>query len=91
MNTGVMISDQDFLLSLNEARPIHPPKNKISEYVEGHRVLPSETPFPGPWRNEVSPHTVEIMDNMSPFSPVIAKTSLCWFFSSKIFILVIIE
>jgi phage terminase large subunit GpA-like protein len=42
----------------------------ISAYVEGHRVLPPNTPFPGPWENARTPYAIEIMDNLAPFSPV---------------------
>lgn len=65
-----MSTDLAFLLEQNELRPTLPPPALISEYVEGHRVLPVNTPFPGFWENSRSPYSVEIMDNMSPFSPI---------------------
>lgn len=70
----MIVTDKDFLLSANEARPIKPPETKISNFAEKNRSLPVETPFPGPWKNEVSAHSVEIMDNMSPFSPIITTS-----------------
>lgn len=42
----------------------------ISEYVEGRRVLPPGTPFPGPWSNDRTPYLVEPMDNMGPTTTI---------------------
>lgn len=50
--------------------PDQPPPPLISEFVEGQRILPTNTPLPGPWHNARAPYLVEIMDNMSPYSPV---------------------
>lgn len=46
------------------------PSRLISEYVQGRRILPPSTPFPGPWDNARTPYLVEIMDNMAPSSTV---------------------
>lgn len=44
---------------------------KVSELAERKRYLPiGTTPFPGPWRNEVTPYLTEIMDCFSETSPV---------------------
>ena len=64
------MDDIEFLLERNNLLPDKPPADKISAWVEGRRVLPPASPFPGPWRNERTPYSVEIMDNMSPYSPV---------------------
>ena len=66
-----MSSEFDFLRQENKLKPTARPPGTISGYVEGLRVLPPSTPFPGLWENSRSPYSVEIMDNMSPFSPVI--------------------
>ncbi len=43
----------------------------VSELAERKRYLPiGTTPFPGPWRNEVTPYLTEIMDCFSETSPV---------------------
>ncbi len=42
----------------------------VSEYAEVHRILPSETPFPGPWTTARTPYLREIMDNLSAYSPI---------------------
>lgn len=70
----MFLTDKEFLLQVNNDRPIRNPKKLISEYVQGHRVLPQGTPFPGPWDNARTPYAVEIMDNMSPFSPVTCQS-----------------
>jgi phage terminase large subunit GpA-like protein len=59
-----------------ELMPSHRPPPLISEYVEGHRVMPTDTPFPGRWKNSHTPYLVEIMDNMSPYSPVIETDAM---------------
>jgi len=64
-------SDRDFFLAEIRKRPTKPPAERISEYVQGRRIMPSSTPFPGLWDNRRTPYAVEIMDNMSPHSPVI--------------------
>lgn len=38
---------------------------KISEWAEKYRVLPPDTPEPGPWRNARTPYLVDIMDTLS--------------------------
>jgi phage terminase large subunit GpA-like protein len=42
----------------------------ITEWAARHRVLPVDTPEPGPWRNERTPYCVDIQNSMSPGSPV---------------------
>ena len=64
------ISDYRFYYGESEKRSINPPRNLISEYAEEKRILPVNTPFPGPWQNSRTPYSVEIMDCMSPFSPI---------------------
>lgn len=60
----------EFFTEENGKRPISPPTNKVSEYVEDNRILPPNTPFPGFWRNAKTPYSVEIMDCMSPSSQI---------------------
>lgn len=62
--------DFKFLLEQVDNKPTTPPLPLISEYAENKRILPPTTPFPGLWENSLTPYLVEIMDNMSPFSPV---------------------
>ena len=64
-------SELAFLKKQNSLKPASRPEPLISDYIEGLRVLPPSTPFPGAWQNRRTPYAVEIMNNMSPFSPVI--------------------
>lgn len=41
----------------------------VSRWAERHRWLRSGTNSPGPWRNELTPYLVEIMDSLSEHSP----------------------
>lgn len=63
-------SEIDFLKGTVDRKPVTPPEPLISRWIEGRRIYPPGTPFPGPHRNSRTPHAVEIMDNMSPYSPV---------------------
>jgi phage terminase large subunit GpA-like protein len=65
-----LIHQRDFLLELYGQRPVHKPIERVSEYIEGKRVLPPNTPFPGFWTNDKTPYSIEIMDNLSPASPI---------------------
>jgi len=43
------------------------PRMRVSEWAERHRVVAEESSvLSGPWRNDVSPELVEIMDRLSP-------------------------
>ena len=66
-----MNSEIAFLKRENKLKPTKRPPGTISGYVEGLRILPPSTPFPGAWENSRTRYAVEIMDNMGPFSPVI--------------------
>lgn len=65
------MTDYEFLIEQNELRPTDPPPEFISEYIEGRRIMPPSTPFPGFWENDRSPYGIEIVDNLSPYNPVI--------------------
>lgn len=65
------MNDFDFLIVENEKKPTEAPPALVSEYVGNKRILPPGTPMPGPIDNSICPYTIEIMDNMSPYSPVI--------------------
>ena len=66
----VYASDVGFLLAENKRRPSKAPEGDIAKWIEGRRVLPSSTPFPGFWRNERTPYLVEPMNCMSPASAI---------------------
>lgn len=65
-----MNSDLAFLRNENKKMPVTPPPRLISGWVQDHRVLPPNTPFPGFWDNAKTPYLIDIMDDLSPFSPV---------------------
>ncbi len=44
-----------------------PPRVLVSEWAAKYRRFGEDAPLPGPWRNEVAPYLVEIMDRASPF------------------------
>ena len=60
----------DFWRAENKRRPRVSLEPDVALWIEKRRVLPSNTPFPGYWRNERTPYLVEIMNNMSPASPI---------------------
>lgn len=58
----------EFIRSLSEA--IKPDDRiPIALWAENHRILPPDTPEPGPWRNTRTPYLVGIMNALSPDSP----------------------
>ena len=68
--TKIYEHDLDFMSEEIGKFRSEPPPALISEYVEGRRILPPSTPFPGFVQNNRTPYLIELMDNMSPFSPV---------------------
>ncbi len=46
-----------------------PARVLVSEWAAKYRRFGEDAPLPGPWRNEVAPYLVEIMDRASPFDP----------------------
>jgi phage terminase large subunit GpA-like protein len=63
-------SDIAFLLAENKRRPPSDTETDIAEWIAKRRILPSRTPFPGFWRNDRTPYLTEIMNCMSPASPI---------------------
>jgi phage terminase large subunit GpA-like protein len=59
-----------YLMGRVDLLPSEIPTLSVSEYAERRRVLPTGTPFPGPWSNRRTPYLIEIMDNMSVMSPI---------------------
>jgi len=64
------LSDIDFLLQLNDQMPVTPPIPRISEYVENRRIMPPNSPNPGFYDASYTPYMIEIMDCLSPQSPI---------------------
>lgn len=63
-------SDIAFLIAENERRPPSSRETDIAKWIATRRILPSRTPFPGFWRNDRTPYLEEIMNCMSPASPI---------------------
>jgi len=63
-------SDLRFCLQQIALCPSEPPIQSISQYVQGRRIMPPNSPFPGLWDNEKTPYAKEWMDNMAPNSPI---------------------
>jgi phage terminase large subunit GpA-like protein len=76
MNVEQGFTDQEWNEGIDACARLVPsiwqerPNLTIPEYVEKKRILPLGTPFPGPWSNERTPYLKEIMENMSPISPI---------------------
>lgn len=66
------MSDRDisWLIAENEKKPTEPPPDLISQWIDGKRIMPPDSPFPGFWENNRTPYGIEIADNMAPYSPV---------------------
>lgn len=46
-----------------------PPRVEVSDWAAEHRKFPDDSAYPGPWRHEVAPYLVEMMDCLSPHAP----------------------
>lgn len=62
--------DIDFLLRMNNMAHTKEPMDKITEYIEGNRILPPGTPRPGAYSFEVNPFMNELQDNISMSSHI---------------------
>lgn len=62
--------DREFMREQFNLRPTEPPPPFIHEYVHGHRIMPADSRFPGIMNVNLTPYTLEIMQNMSPGSPI---------------------
>lgn len=66
----MILHDIAFLREQNQLKKTTPPPQTISGYIEGRRIMPSDTPFPGYWENWRTQYAVKIMDAMSPYSDI---------------------
>jgi phage terminase large subunit GpA-like protein len=69
-------ADREFFLKIFASAPVKRPLASIARWVEGRRILPPNTPIPGPWRNGVTPYGIEIMDSLAPNSGIERVTVL---------------
>jgi phage terminase large subunit GpA-like protein len=64
----MLASGQSFLKAIGDA--VKPDQRVwVDEWAEAHRVLPPDTPEPGPFRNTRTPYLIDIQRTMSPGSP----------------------
>lgn len=74
LSPGVAFEDSAVVAELfgSAAAAVRPdPRLTISEWADEHRELTRrESPEPGPWRTDRTPYLREIMDCLSPSSPV---------------------
>jgi phage terminase large subunit GpA-like protein len=68
--TPAPTDDNTFLKSLVDQKPTDPGPRTATEFVHGRRVMPPSTPLPGIVDVYRNPPMIEIMDCMSPSSPV---------------------
>lgn len=66
----MIVTDFDFLIRLNDNKPTEPPPALISEYVHGLRVIPAGDSKSGVLDVFYTPHLIEPMDCMGPYSGV---------------------
>lgn len=62
--------DIDFFREQLSHAPVEPPPGSVADWIQGRRVMPTSTPFPGFWNNAKTPYLVEPMDCMSPTSHI---------------------
>ena len=70
-----LATDLAFLVAENKRRPTKLKETDIAKWIEGRRILPTETPFPGPWRNDRTPYLTEIMDTWA--EPHVREVAFC--------------
>jgi phage terminase large subunit GpA-like protein len=64
------VSDTEFLSGLVDQKNTEAGCQTVTEAIHGHRVMPPGTPLPGIVDVYRTPYLIEIMENMSPSSPV---------------------
>jgi len=64
------VSDIEFLADLVDQKPTEKGVETIAEAIHGKRIMPPGTPLPGIVDVYRTPYLLEIMENMSPSSPV---------------------
>lgn len=62
--------DLEFLKEQIRLAPVDPPPDSISNWIQGRRMMPSGTPFPGFWNNAHTPYLIQLMNMMSPSSHI---------------------
>jgi len=63
-------ADLSFFHEMNRRMPTKQPEKYISKYIDGHRILPPGSPYPGIYRINRTPYIIEIIDNFGPYSEI---------------------
>lgn len=77
MTPEILLKDSQWISGLAPLFQITHTFERISEYVEGRRRMPPDSPIPGLWRNSMTPYLVEIMDAMGPRSLIQHVVCMC--------------
>jgi phage terminase large subunit GpA-like protein len=64
-------NNESFLKKLIAGIPTRITTKTVTEYVNGKRIMPADTPRPGPFDISYTPYLKEIQDNLSANSPII--------------------
>lgn len=64
------MTEPAFLDEILSLFPVSPPPRSIFDYVQGARIMGTSSPFPGFWDGNRTPFWREVLEDMSPFSPV---------------------
>jgi phage terminase large subunit GpA-like protein len=65
------MNDAEFYFSQNNLLPTERPPASICQWAEARRILPANTPWPGPYKYSRTPYQREICENLAPYSPII--------------------
>lgn len=63
-------TDIEYLAELVDQKPTDPGATSIAEAIHGVRIMPAGTPLPGIVDVYKTPYLLELMENMSPGSPI---------------------
>lgn len=62
--------DIEFFRAQNNDMPTRQPEKLVSGWIDGRRIMPTSSPFPGVYDISKTPYIVEMCDNMSPYSDI---------------------
>lgn len=72
-NSKYLPQDIAFLRAQNNLKPTRQPEKLISKWIQGRRIMPNSSPFPGIYDINKTPYIIEFCDNMSPYSKCVGQ------------------